>query len=696
MRHTKIINSEPNRIPNDHLPDGAITGNGDLSLMWGGSPQKLKLYIGKADFWRAEQGDRAQNGICPVGIIEIRNPMVTYSDYYVEQRMDDGEMVGKFSGAGCGVEISTVCCAVENAILIEISSTWPGVSISCELEEIAGIADVSSVEKNCHMNVLKRGFDNEVMDFSTYGVAALKKVSQKTGEGKIRIRYAVTVTTNHDCVNYENDAISRLECIDDERFEDLKCRHCYWWQNFWSKSKVELPDYPDVELFWYASLYVMACCARNKKFPPGLWGNFATKDGMAWGGDYHLNYNFSAPFYGLVSANHVELTDCYSAPLMDYLPIAMKNAREYLGCGGVYFPVGIGPLGLDTSCYEHSMEHRKLFLGQKSNAAYSGVIMAMRWYGTRDKQYAFDVAYPYMKAVMCFWEDYLVLDNGRYVVVNDAIHEVEYYSFEEFLPKRHDDFNPIITLGMLRMTLHCLLDMQSELGLDEDKTARWKHILENLSEPVYDVLNGKEIVRATEHGQIHTGLTLQYMYPAGQLGSRSDKHLLDAMRNVFEMTAGWVNDNLFCSYYPVASRLFADPNVIMEHYREVFDKKTHPNMLFCFAGGGMENCAGVMAGVNEMLLQSYEGVIRIFANWNKKHDALYENLRADGAFLVSANLKNGVVSAEIFSEKGRNLCLEAPYGKKYRLTGLGVDATFDKEVTIETVPGGRYVLTEIN
>jgi hypothetical protein len=62
----------------------------------------------------------------------------------------------------------------------------------------------------------------------------------------------------------------------------------------------------------------------------------------------------------------------------------------------------------------------------------------------------------------------------------------------------------------------------------------------------------------------------------------------------------------------------------------------------------------VPATINEMLMQSYEGVIRLFPCWNKKSDASFTNLRADGAFLVSAELKDEEISSiKIQSLKGR-------------------------------------------
>jgi hypothetical protein len=74
-----------------------------------------------------------------------------------------------------------------------------------------------------------------------------------------------------------------------------------------------------------------------------------------------------------------------------------------------------------------------------------------------------------------------------------------------------------------------------------------------------------------------------------------------------------------------------------------------------------------------MLLQSHEGVIRFFPVWPRQLDARFGTLRAVGAFLVSAELKNGKVThAHILSEKGRGLTVLNPWaGKRVRVVRHG-------------------------
>jgi hypothetical protein len=68
------------------------------------------------------------------------------------------------------------------------------------------------------------------------------------------------------------------------------------------------------------------------------------------------------------------------------------------------------------------------------------------------------------------------------------------------------------------------------------------------------------------------------------------------------------------------------------------------------------------AVVNECLMQSYNGTIRLFPNWPMEKDAEFHNLRAAGAFLVSASLKAGnVEEIKIVSEAGGLLKVILPW-----------------------------------
>ena len=64
-----------------------------------------------------------------------------------------------------------------------------------------------------------------------------------------------------------------------------------------------------------------------------------------------------------------------------------------------------------------------------------------------------------------------------------------------------------------------------------------------------------------------------------------------------------------------------------------------------------------MAPLQEMLLTSWDGAIRLFPLWPRKDDIAFSNWRAQGAFLVSAEMKGGRIGdVTVRSEKGED-CL---------------------------------------
>ena len=96
---------------------------------------------------------------------------------------------------------------------------------------------------------------------------------------------------------------------------------------------------------------------------------------------------------------------------------------------------------------------------------------------------------------------------------------------------------------------------------------------------------------------------------------------------------------------------------------------TYPNGFQLNNPHGIENACTVTNAINEMLCMSVGNVIRLFPVYPKDQDASFNVIRAWGAFLISAQQKNGdVLKVKIVSEKGRNCTIINPWpGKKTTL-----------------------------
>ncbi len=697
MKHQFTVTSPAEKVPGRMLPDGAITGNGDLSVVWSGTTDRVQLYVGKCDFWKAD-GDALKpirGGMAPLGIIEILMPQFPQSPYRVEQDIDRARLTGYYQMNHFDATLTVTVCACENTVLLELDRTFPGLSASLNLLPLEGNEAIVETGEMGDMRYSLRGFDTEDTYFPSFGMCVCREISRVRKDGRERIRWAVCVGTNHDSAAYRKQTPLRLLDIDNDGFDERLRAHDRWWKDFWAKSSVSLPD-EDLENHWYMGLYALACCARNKKFPPGLWGTFGTADGQAWAGDYHLNYNHQAPFYPLCAANHPELTDCYLTPILDYLPRARSFSKEFLGCRGAYFPVAIGPLGMESGVRSWIKEHGHGFLGQKSNGAYTAVVPMMRWYCTRDAEYG-KLIYPLVKEIGDFWEDYLSFEDGRYVIYNDTFHEIEWWKGPDFVPEGYDDMNTILSLGLVRMVMQLLIDLSETLQIDCERIEKWQHILDHLAEPKIAETDGVPVFLEMENRELKLDvLSLRYVYPSGQVGKYTTPELYQIALNTLEKTNGWKHQNQFCEFYIAAARLGYPPEKLIAHIRDNIKDYQQQNGLFCFDGGGLENSAAIPGTVNEMLLQSNENILRLFPCWDRTRDASFHGLRAYGAFLVDGSVKNGEIRAEIRSEQGCLLRLERPgegYGVLYR--GETIPLT-DLITDLETIPGERITLFRLS
>lgn len=691
MRHIAVITKKPEKSGNYSIPDGALVGNGDLCAILGNCKSGMRIYLSKCDLWMGvERGD--SGGLKPLGYIDIPIPAKLYDNYHVEQDMDKGEIRCRFAEGNQYCEINIITCKAENSVLLECSGTF---DIEPSLKVFGGetSGEKGTLEADGISGIF-RIFSGEDHAYETYGCAFLKKIC----EGK----YYLFAATNHDVDNPRDYALGKVKNADKKIFNNLINTQYEAWKEFYSKSSFSLSD-KELENAWYSSQYFLACCTGNKKFPPGLYANFITIENPGWSSDYHLNYNYQAPFYAACSSNHPEFTDCYHVPLEDFLEKG-KHFAEKIGCRGILYPVGLAPKGL---CSEMDKDNKywfeRLFMGQKSSQLHAADIMVFRWKTTKDKEYAREHAYPFIKAGLEFFEDYMIFESGRYSVCRDAAHEVPYYK-KDFDPKKYkrfiNDKNNMLTQGMLRLCLDAAIEMSEALEIDEEKRSKWKNILDNLSPFATYYRFFEKVFRYTEKGQAWNDgndVGLQHIYPGCRIDLSSDPEILKIARASFRMKKEcWDDDNATCSYYPMAARLGIDPGLIIKKLKELRKKHLLPNMLMMFYGGCLENCSTPASTLNEMALQSTKGTLRIFPCWDKSIDAEYKNLRTDGAFLVSSSIKEGKIGKTIIiSEAGEKLRLKNPFGKTQISFSDRSYISSDEFIEAETEKGETITVEEI-
>ena len=677
-------------------------GNGFTGVAIGGNPDHLVFYVSRNDFWRLKS---AHDETYPLVLsrIALEFPSLEGASYQVDQRLYDATTTGLFEKGDRRLSMETFLAATEDVLVVNLKSEGK--------EPVEGKVVLNQAEPDVRfrdtreegttpegIRYLSREYSDTSVEIPTKAAAAMWAKVAEDGSFTLEPGKSLTVIAafssdfkSDDCLR---TAINKSKSV---VLNKLRKAHEDWWKEYWEKSYVSIPD-PDIERQYYVSLYGMACCSRDPDFPPPLFGTWITQEPPWWMADYHLNYNFMAPFYGLYSANRLEQADTYDAPILASIPIGEFYSDKVCGIpGGIMLPVGIGPLGIETTRWSDYMEKNHgdwrnngnieaggMFWGQKSNSAYAVVNLSMRFYHSWDKDYAAKV-YPFVKGVATFWENYLTKEGDRYVIYNDAIHEGTVGTM-----------NPIASLGLVRMVFDTASDMSELLGVDEDKRSVWKERRSHLAEFPLQERDGKTVFRYTERGVDwwpDNTLGLQQVYPAGQVGLASDPELLQVAWNTVDVMRRWKDFNGTNSFFPAAVRVGYPADSIYTHLKE-YSLHTYGNGFQKDNPHGDENWSTVPNTINEMMCMGHQGIVRLFQGWPKDKDASFHRIRVEGAFLVSSAIKGGTIGeVTLLSEKGRDLTMLNPWpGRSVIITtpDRGTISAQGDTIRIKTVPGGTY------
>ncbi len=119
-------------------------------------------------------------------------------------------------------------------------------------------------------------------------------------------------------------------------WQNLHAQHAREWAEFWQKSFVHLPnDY--VENLWYLFFYQLNSCSRGRYAPlfsGGLW--LWNHDVRQWGGRYY-HWNEQGVYWPVHAANHAELAEPYYRTYFPMLKQARASARRAHNAEGVFF-----------------------------------------------------------------------------------------------------------------------------------------------------------------------------------------------------------------------------------------------------------------------------------------------------------------------------------------------------------------------
>lgn len=506
------------------------------------------------------------------------------------------------------------------------------------------------------------------------------------------------------------------------------------WAGFWERSAVALDD-EELERTWYRNHYFLRCAVRPGAACPGLWGNWSYRSiGTAWHGDYHMNYNCQQPFWGVFSSNHPELHLPY-ADLVDHLlPVSRRWARDYYGLRGAAFPHSAYPVEMNVNPYPVPTWGWEI-----CETPWTVQSLWWHWRATMDRRFLERRAFGPIREAVLFLVEYLerpeARDEQRWG--DDRRHVFPTVAPELFgvVPGLGLNRDCIADLTLIRFVLRAFLDACRELGRDRteaDLLERARATLASLADnPTAEGPEGTVFVAVP-------GADPQTVYNvpiAGMTVFPGEEHGLGSSRADYELAArSWRQQRLEGGNELVFAALQGARLGLLDlerFKRQIaycrlpngtctdlalqslgrYDDET-PFDFMARMGVWVENFA-LPAVINECLLQGWSGTLRLFPNWPGGggagcraaggrdaggrdavgrdavgRDAAFRDLRADGAFLVSASLSRGRVRrVEIVSEAGSRLRVLLPWPEGARVRRF---AAGGRRGGVRRVPGGVF------
>lgn len=439
--------------------------------------------------------------------------------------------------------------------------------------------------------------------------------------------------------------------------------HQAWWQNYWSKSSVQLPD-SLLEKQYYLEMYKFGSVARSNTPPISLQAIWTADNGNLppWKGDYHHDLNTQLSYWPGYAANHLDLTASFTNWLWQVRPENKRWTQAYFGTEGLNVP-GVNtlsgkPMG---GWIQYSMS--------PTTSAWLAQHFYWQWRYSMDPIFLQKKARPYLQDVAQYLDQISKNEgNGRLLPLSSS----------------PEVFNNSIQAWFLAFSNHDLALVKNAFAMTAQvskgaKAKYWQQILQELPNFAQNQ-QGLTIAPGLpfEHTHRHHA-HLMAIYPLKVLNYQreADRDLIEKSLDQLQKvgTREWTGYSFAWAACLMAQakrgdvaldllQKFARNFCVANSFHVNGDQKGGQYSNFTYHPFTLEGNFAFAQGIHEMLLQCHDGVIEVFPALPKDwEDLSFDSLRAEGAFLVSAVQKDGrPQSIQILAEQGGVLQIKLPPG----------------------------------
>ncbi|VGO18027.1 hypothetical protein SCARR_00077 [Pontiella sulfatireligans] len=474
--------------------------------------------------------------------------------------------------------------------------------------------------------------------------------------GKRSSLMAYTLLPYREGAPNSDEAVQMIHNAWSEAFDAQVKRHQSWWKQYYAKSYVSLPD-EVIEGYYWRQIYKIGAATRSDGVVLDELGPWP--GASAWVRVWN-NLNIQIAYLCPLTANHLELCEPFinlfnsnHQILRDAVPTEWK-ANGAMGLGRMQDVYGYTSFRKEFGNLPWALHDYWLY------CRYSGNEELMK-----------NQLFTLLKGSANLSINALTMkDDGFYHFPKDISPEYPGKNGNAMVEDSH------YAISTLMWNLKILQHLNEKFNLSDPQAARWSEVQAKLSPLPIDE-TGLMVGSDTPFIQGHRHYShLLAFFPLCVIDPESPEGAALFEKSVDNWASYWpTGRNFFSVSGEAAMRAWLrDGDAAAEILDYGIPNKLTPNTHFAGAGVAIESALSGMWSVGEMLLQSWsfdpsEYCIRILPaipeSWK---DVRFDNLRAEGAFLVSAQKKEGQLkSVRIVSEAGHPCRVEVPFSGTFKL-----------------------------
>ena len=472
----------------------------------------------------------------------------------------------------------------------------------------------------------------------------------------------ITVANTYPQNTSKQIAQTTLTSIKPQDLTALAESHKNYWHQFYKKSFISIPD-GRLESFWWVQQYKMASATRVGAYPIDLMGPWYKIS--PWP-KYWWNLNIQLAYYPFYSSNHVDL----AKPLLVMLKDNLANLSKNTPAPYQYNSAAIGRSGPYSMTGGVKVVKGNDSIGNSAASLELGNLTWLLHVAYQSYEYTMDkgnlkLLYPILKRAINYYIH--IMEKG-----SDGKYHLPYTYSPEYPKGITRDAN--YDLSVLKWGAKTLLYMNEKLKLNDSLAAKWQDIVTNLTSYPQDELGyriGRDANFSISHRHYSHLLQVYPIYDVNwdQIENRAIiKQSLDQWE---KNSASWRGYSYTGSgsIYAMMGNGNKTHQLLNEMMKGRFSIK--PNTMYTEAGPVIETPLSAVTTMNEMLLQSWNGIVRVFPAVPDAWKAVsFDKLLAKGAFEVSAVRANGKTQfVKIKSLAGDQLLVKTDWNTTIKTTG---------------------------